>query len=91
MLQKQTKRLVVANILSATHCTLTQPWLRLCQIEERVHNEYGFPFTGHGRPGKVKDGAERKQQLQLIKERESQRGFGELPLDHSLQRREGDY
>ncbi|CAK0779907.1 hypothetical protein CVIRNUC_004885 [Coccomyxa viridis] len=48
-------------------------------------------LPGHGRPGKVKDAAERKQQLQLIKERESKRGFGKLPLDHSFQRFEKDY
>ena len=47
--------------------------------------------AGHGRPGEVKDSAEREQQLQLIKERESKRGLGELPMDHSAQRMEGDY
>lgn len=39
----------------------------------------------------MKDAAEREQQLQLIEERESKRGLGELPMDHSAQRMEGDY
>ena len=57
----------------------------------QLASQFGFAFAGHGRPGKVKDAAERKQQLQLIKERESKRGFGKLPLDHSFQRFEKDY
>ncbi len=48
-------------------------------------------FAGHGRPGEVKDAAEREKQLQLIKERESKRGLGELPTDHNAMRHEGDY
>ena len=47
--------------------------------------------AGHGRPGAVKDATERKQQLALIEERESKRGLGNLPTDHSMQRPEFDY
>ena len=47
--------------------------------------------TGHGRPGKVKDAAERELQLELIRQRETERGLGELPSDHSAQRPPEDY
>ena len=58
---------------------------------ERLRCILGSLSAGHGRPGEVKDAAEREHQLQLIKERESKRGLGELPMDHSAQRMEGDY
>ena len=47
--------------------------------------------AGHGRPGKVKDAADRKHQLQLLEQREAKRGLGEIPMDHSMQRAEHDY
>ena len=51
----------------------------------------GVGGAGHGRPGAVKDGAQRKEQLALIKDRESKRSLGHLPTDHSMQRLEVDY
>ena len=48
-------------------------------------------FAGHGRPGRVKDAAERRQQLQLLKEREIKRGFERLPGDHTMQRFDKDF
>ena len=47
--------------------------------------------TGHGRPGKVKDAAERELQLELIRQRETERGLGELPSDHSAQSAPQDF
>ncbi|CAL5228056.1 g11121 [Coccomyxa viridis] len=48
-------------------------------------------LPGHGRPGAVKDAAQRKEQLALISDRESKRSLGHLPTDHSMQRLEFDY
>ena len=42
--------------------------------------------AGHGRPGRVKDATDRRQQLQLLKKREMERGFERLPGDHTMQR-----
>ena len=47
--------------------------------------------AGHGRPGAVKDAAQRAEQLALIQDRESKRSLGHLPTDHSMQRLEHDY
>ncbi|CAK0771378.1 hypothetical protein CVIRNUC_003855 [Coccomyxa viridis] len=48
-------------------------------------------LPGHGRPGKVKDAAERELQLELIRQRETERGLGELPSDHSAQSAPQDF
>lgn len=48
-------------------------------------------LPGHGRPGAVKDAAQREEQLALIRDRESKRSLGHLPTDHSMQRLEFDY
>ena len=50
-----------------------------------------FSIAGHGRPGVVRDDTERKQQLQLIKERETKRGLDRFSSDGNHQRHEADY
>ena len=60
--------------------------------DARIHDrDTPSLIAGHGRPGKVKDAEERKLQLELIRQRETKRGLGELPGDHSAQSRPEDF
>ncbi|CAL5219989.1 g1928 [Coccomyxa viridis] len=69
-----------------------------CSVEQQVESclklgayDWLTLLPGHGRPGGVKDETERKQQLQLIKERETKRGLDRVPTDGNHQRHEADY
>jgi glyoxylase-like metal-dependent hydrolase (beta-lactamase superfamily II) len=40
-------------------------------------------LPGHGRPGNVRDAADREQQIKLLVQREEARGLQHLDFDHS--------
>lgn len=61
------------------------------KAEAALQSNAEFSIAGHGRPGVVRDDIERKQQLQLIKERETKRGLDRFSSDGNHQRHEADY
>ena len=68
----------------AVRMAVVNPYVAVSRKKEMIG---AVPMSaGHGRPGRVKDAADRRQQLQLLKKREIERGFERLPGDHTMRR-----